>query len=224
MIDVPLQPLLLSTTRILALSDVTVDRDGHPALRGVTADAHAGRLMVIVGPNGSGKSTLLSVAAGLLSPRSGTVWRRDRLHVALVPQSTTLATQLPMSVTGLVSMGTWARLGAWRPTRRGDRSRVADAIATVELSALTRRPIGTLSGGQRQRALLAQALVQRADLVLLDEAMAGLDARSRTIIAGVISKLTDTGAAVIAVTHDPSEFLTIDDCLELSDGRVVSRA
>lgn len=215
-------PLLLPTTRLLSLRDIAVDRDGHPALRGVNAEAYARRVLGVVGPNGSGKSTLLEVAAGLLQPDNGTIDSRPGLRIAFVPQSTPMAAHTPLNVTDIVTMGTWGRLGAWRPARRADRAVVADAIDTVELSDLARRPIGTLSGGQRQRALLAQALVQRADLVLLDEPMAGLDARSRSIIATTIEQLTENGSGVIAVTHDLTEFTTVDDVLELQDGRAVS--
>ena len=161
------------------------------------------------------------MAAGLLTPQRGIVDLRPGIRIALVPQSTPLAPHLPLSVTDIVTMGTWGRLGAWRPARRADREIVRDAIATVGLADLSRRPIGTLSGGQRQRALLAQTLVQRADLVLLDEPMAGLDARSREIIAATIDRLTETGSGVIAVTHDVAEFASVDDVLELQDGRVL---
>lgn len=217
-----LSPLPLPTTRLLSLCAIAADRDGHQALRGVDAEAHARRVLGVVGPNGSGKSTLLEVAAGLLTPHQGTVDRRPGLRIAFVPQSTPLAAHLPLSVTDIVTMGTWGRLGAWRPARRADRALVANAIDTVELNDLARRPIGTLSGGQRQRALLAQALVQRADLVLLDEPMAGLDSRSRSIIANTIDQLAESGSGVIAVTHDLTEFTSVDDVLELQDGRAVS--
>lgn len=217
-------PVLLPTTRVLSLRDVAVDLGGHPALRGVDAEVHAGRLLAVVGANGSGKSTLLAVAAGLTAPHRGTVDRRPGIRIALVPQSTPLAPHLPLSVTDIVTMGTWGRLGAWRPSRRADRDLVHEAIATVGLADLARRPIGTLSGGQRQRALLAQALVQRADLVLLDEPMAGLDSHSREIIATTIDRLTATGSGVVAVTHDVTEFTAVDDVLELQDGRALRRS
>lgn len=210
-------------TRVLTLSAVTVDLDGHTALHGVNAEARAGRLLAVVGPNGSGKSTLLSVAAGLLIPSTGSAERPKGTRVALVPQSTHLPPHLPLTVRDVVTMGTWATLGAWRPSRRADRARVRNAIDAVGLAGLAHRPIGAVSGGQRQRTLLAQALVQRADLVLLDEPMAGLDTASRSIIADAVTRLTSAGAAVIAVTHDLTEFRRIDDLLELDDGRVVER-
>lgn len=211
-------------TQVLQLTDVSVDLDGHPALRGITVQVHAGRLLAVVGPNGSGKSTLLSVAAGLLTPTSGAADRLRGARIALVPQSTHLPPHLPLTVRDIVAMGSWGALGAWRPARRTDRARIRDAIATVGLTDLGHRPIGAVSGGQRQRALLAQALVQGADLVLLDEPMAGLDAASREIIADAVAHLRSDGAAVIAVTHDLAEFRSIDDVLELADGRAVERS
>lgn len=211
-----------SPSPVLTVRDVHVDHDGHPALRGVDATAFAGRLLAVVGANGSGKSTLLGVAAGLIAPTRGEVHRREGTRIALVHQATALPAHLPLTVTDVVAMGTWARLGAWRPARREDRRRVAEAIETVGLSGAARRPIGALSGGQRQRAFLAQTLVQQVELVLLDEPMAGLDTESRAAVATAITHLVDRGAAVIAVTHDRSEFAAIDDTLQLHDGLAVA--
>lgn len=208
----------LGTTRVLALRDVHVTRDGHAALSGIDAEIHGGRLLAVVGANGSGKSTLLELAAGLLLPQQGSVWRRDGLRIAFVPQTTALPSHLPLTVTDIVSMGTWGRLGPWRRARRVDRSAVAEAIDAVGLRPHADRRIGALSGGQRQRALLAQALVQRSDLVLLDEPMAGLDTGSRTVIADTIERLTGDGAAVIVVTHDLDELRGADEVLVLRDG------
>ncbi len=212
---------LLPTTRVLALRGIVVDRDGHLALRGVDLDAHAGRLVAVVGPNGAGKSTLLDVAAGLLQPQSGRVERQGGIRTALVPQSTALPPHLPMTARDIVAMGTWGRLRAWRPMRRGERAAVDEALDIVGLTAMGGRRIGALSGGQRQRALLAQALVQRADLVLLDEPMAGLDAASRALVADAVVQLTASGAAVVAVTHELAEFREVDAVLRLADGVMV---
>src|SRR5690606_14104544 len=121
--------------------------------------------LVVVGPNGSGKSTLLDVVAGLREPDAGRVERSDRCRVALVPQTVGGGGDLPLTVTDVVAMGTWRRLGIWRPMRRADRDRVSGAIDAMGLGALARRPIGALSGGQRQRAFIAQALAQEADLL-----------------------------------------------------------
>ena len=210
-----------SSTVLLALHQVEVTRDGHAALRGVNMQVRSGRVHVVAGPNGSGKSTLLEVAAGLREPDAGRVTRRARSSVALVPQVVAAAgTGLPLTVTDVVAMGTWRRLGAWRPMRHQDRERVAAALDDMGLSSLARRPIGALSGGQRQRAFIAQALVQQADLLLLDEPMSGLDDRSRETVAESISAVAHNGAAVVVVTHDVGEIVDVDETLELLDGRV----
>lgn len=211
----------LTTTRVLSVRDVGVTHGDHVALQGVTAAFYAGRLCAIVGPNGSGKSTLLDVAAGLREPQYGSVERQRGIRIALLAQSTPLPAHLPLTVRDVVTMGTWARLGPWRRRRPADRSIVESALAAVELTAQARRPISALSGGQRQRALLAQALAQRADLVLLDEPMSALDTRSRQIIADTLHHLVTSGTAVVAATHDPGEFTAVDDLIELREGRLM---
>ncbi len=207
---------------VVTLAKVHVDFDGHAALRGVDLTAYPGAVLGVVGSNGSGKSTLLSVIAGLQQPTSGTVSRRPDARIAFVPQTTADGARLPLTVTDLVAMGRWRERGAFRPLRRTDRDRIAEAIAAVGLEAQARRPLGVLSGGQRQRAFLGQALAQDAELLLLDEPMSGLDAASREAAASAVSAVAARGAAVIAVTHDLSELGAVDNVVRLADGRVVA--
>lgn len=205
---------------MLDLRDVVVAFDGHRALRGVTLQAQRGEVVAVVGANGSGKSTLLAVSAGLLSPTTGSAHRPPGTRVALVPQATNDGARLPLTVADVVAMGRWRERGAFRPLRRSDRMRIADAIAAVGLADLARRPLGLLSGGQRQRAYLAQALAQDADLLLLDEPMSGLDAPSRAAAASALATVAATGVAVIVVTHDLAELGVVDRVCRLDDGRI----
>ncbi|MDD7928920.1 zinc ABC transporter ATP-binding protein AztA [Microbacterium thalli] len=213
-------PTVTPHQRVLELHDIRVSFDGHEALRGVDLDAARGEILAVVGANGSGKSTLLAVSAGLLAPTSGTVRRPAGTRVGLVPQSTNDGARLPLTVTDLVTMGRWRERGPFLPLRRSDRARVAEAIETVGLTALARRPLGVLSGGQRQRAYLAQALAQDADLLLLDEPMSGLDAASREAAASALSTVARAGVAVIVVTHDLAELGTVDAVCRLVDGHI----
>ncbi len=206
---------------VVALREVTVAFDGHLALRGVDLDLMGGELLAIVGANGSGKSTLIAIAAGLLAPTSGTVRRDPGIRVGLVPQTSNDGARLPLTVADLVAMGRWRERGPFLPLRRHDRARVAEAIETVGLTPLARRPLGLLSGGQRQRAHIAQALAQDADLLLLDEPMSGLDAASRDAVASALAAVARTGTAVVAVTHDLAELGEVDAVCRLVDGRVV---
>ncbi|MFS0866489.1 zinc ABC transporter ATP-binding protein AztA [Microbacterium sp. 179-B 1A2 NHS] len=209
---------------LVRLIDVSVDIDGHAALRGATLDVRPGRLLTVVGANGSGKSTLLSVIAGLQAPSSGRVERRADARIAFVPQTKTDGARLPLTVTDLVSMGRWRDRGPFRPLRRADRIRVAEAVDAVGLTAHAARPIGALSGGQRQRAFLGQALAQDADLLLLDEPMTGVDDDARRAAARAIATVAAHGAGVIVVTHDLAEISGADEVVTLVDGRVSERS
>jgi len=206
---------------VVELRDATVAFDGHIALRGIDLDVVSGEVLAVVGANGSGKSTLVAVAAGLLSPTSGTLRREPGIRVGLVPQTSNDGARLPLTVSDLVAMGRWRERGAFLPLRRSDRACIADAIETVGLTSLARRPLGLLSGGQRQRAHIAQALAQEADLLLLDEPMSGLDAASREAVASALAVAARAGAAVVAVTHDLAELGEVDAICRLVDGRVV---
>ncbi|MFS0714128.1 zinc ABC transporter ATP-binding protein AztA [Microbacterium sp. 2P01SA-2] len=206
---------------VVSLRDVSVAYDGHLGLRGVDLDVARHEILAVVGANGSGKSTLVAVAAGLLTPTSGTVHRSPGIRVGLVPQTSNDGARLPLTVADLVAMGRWRARGPFRPLRRVDRELIAEAIETVGLTALARRPLGLLSGGQRQRAHIAQALAQEADLLLLDEPMSGLDSASREAVASALAVAARGGAAVVAVTHDLAELGEVDAVCRLIDGRVV---
>lgn len=215
-------PPATSLDPVVRLRDVHVTIEGHAALRGVDLEVRAGRLVAVVGANGSGKSTLVEVAAGLRAATSGTVERRADTAIALVPQHTADSARLPLTVTDLVTMGRWRERGPFRPLRRADRARVAEAIEVVGLSALATRPLGGLSGGQRQRAFLGQALAQEADLLLLDEPTNGLDEEARRAAASALRVATERGAAVVVVTHDVGELGDVDETVMLAEGRIVA--
>lgn len=214
---------MLPTDALASLTDVTLEIDGHVALTGVDLDVHAGRVTAVVGANGSGKSTLLAVIAGLRRPTRGTATSRPGIRVAFVPQHTADTARLPLTVSDLVAMGRWRERGAFRPLRRVDRDRVAEAIEAVGLTPLSRRHLGALSGGQRQRAFVAQALAQEADLLLLDEPMTGLDDAARRATASALRFAADRGAAVVVVTHDLTEVGEVDEVVTLEAGRVSGR-
>ncbi|WP_148262497.1 zinc ABC transporter ATP-binding protein AztA [Hoyosella subflava] len=201
---------------VVRAAGVSASLGGHTVLRDIDLTARAGEVTAIVGPNGSGKSTLLTVLAGLLKPQAGHVERADHVGVALVPQRSSLPDQLPITVEELASMGRWRRAGLWRPLSRNDRAIVTEALDAVGLADLRKRSVGSLSGGQRQRALLAQGVAQRAELLLLDEPMAALDAGSRAAVNAAVGFATDAGAAVVIVTHDLNELSTVDSVVELA--------
>jgi zinc/manganese transport system ATP-binding protein len=190
--------------------------DGHDVLRDVSVTLMSGTVTAIVGPNGAGKSTLVEILAGVRTPRRGTVTRRGT--TAMVVQRPVAPDTLPVTVGDVVAMGTWSR----RRPRAHVRRAVEVAIRRVDLIGFEHRPLATLSGGQRQRALLAQGIVQEADVLLLDEPAAGLDAASRQTVRRILAaEASDREVAVACVTHDETSARAADRVIRLEEGRLV---
>jgi len=180
---------------------------GRPALLDITFELEEGRQLAIVGPNGAGKTTLLRILAGLLSPSGGDV----RIHghgpcghvcIAYVPQRSGIDWRFPVTVGDVVMMGRVQRIGPARRAGVRDRHVVREALAAVDLADLAERQIEELSGGQQQRMFIARALAQEADLILLDEPLAGLDVHSRAEVLDLIASLRDRGVTAIVALHD----------------------
>ncbi len=201
----------------LTARDITVRLGDSTVLHDVAIDVPAGRVTALTGHNGSGKSTLLGVLAGVI-PHSGTVLGRPR--AALLAQRSAVPDGLPLTVRDVVAMGRWSERGAWRPLTSADRKVVAESLDAVRLGALARRTLSEVSGGQHQRAFVAQALAHRAELVLLDEPTAGVDAESTALILAALEREAARGAAVVHATHDPEAIARADCVIRLEDGRV----
>jgi manganese/zinc/iron transport system ATP- binding protein len=176
----------------------------------VDASFPAGSMTAIVGPNGAGKSSLLKAVLGIVPRIAGEVLFfgadlasvRDR--VAYVPQRAGVDWDFPARVIDVVEMGLYRQLGLFGRVQRQHRAQAMTCLARVGLTDFARRQIGALSGGQQQRVFLARALAQRADLVLLDEPFAGVDAATERALVAVLQGLRDEGRAVAAVHHDLS--------------------
>ncbi|MFR9773546.1 zinc ABC transporter ATP-binding protein AztA [Nocardia sp. SC052] len=202
------------------IAEVTAGYRGHPVLREFTATIPGGRVTALVGPNGSGKSTLLGVLAGVVTPSAGTVRRRHLRRPAFVVQHSGVPATLPITVRETVTMGRWAHRGAWRRLTRADRAIVRACLDRMAIADLADRRLDSLSGGQRQRAMLAQALAQESDLLLLDEPTTGLDSAARREISDAIRHVGAQGVTVVHATHRHEDALRADHCLLLQDGRV----
>lgn len=205
---------------------VSYSGDTQPALSDVSFTIKSGSRVALVGANGSGKSTLLKVVAGLLPPTSGQVTIYGlpvgicHHRVAYLPQRGEVDWRFPISVERLVLAGRYVHLGWFRRPGRTDRAITAEVLTRLGLHDLAQRQIGQLSGGQQQRALLARALVQEADLLLLDEPLSAVDAHSREIIATVLHDLSREGKSALVATHHldrlEDEF---DQIITLEQGR-----
>jgi ABC-type Mn2+/Zn2+ transport system ATPase subunit len=200
----------------------------NPALREVSLRVPVGARVALVGPNGAGKSTLLKATAGLLPVDSGELRIYGRpvgacqQRVAYLPQRSEIDWRFPLNVRRLVLTGRYVHLGWLKRPNAHDDHRVEQVLERLGLRHLAQRQISQLSGGQQQRTLLARALVQEADLLLLDEPLNAVDAETRAVITSVLAELQQQGKTVIMATHDLGRLETdFDGALYLSDGREV---
>ncbi|MBM7068290.1 metal ABC transporter ATP-binding protein [Actibacterium sp. 188UL27-1] len=192
----------------LALRGLTVSYGQKPAIFSVDASFVPGQMTAIIGPNGAGKSTLLKAALGIITPLSGhvTVFGKalvdQRQRIAYVPQRASVDWDFPTRVIDVVLMGLYRELGLLGRIRRSHHDRAMACLTRVGMQDFATRQIGQLSGGQQQRVFLARALAQNADLYLLDEPFAGVDAATEKAIIAVLKDLRDAGRTIVAVHHD----------------------
>jgi manganese/iron transport system ATP-binding protein/manganese/zinc/iron transport system ATP- binding protein len=173
---------------------------GRAVLVDVDFSATAGEQVSVLGPNGGGKTTLFRALLSELPYRRGEVELSSR--VAYVPQTDRTRLDFPVDALGVALMGTYASLPWYRRVGAAQRSTAEEALARVGLADEARTPFGALSGGQRQRVLLARALAQEANVLLLDEPLSGVDKPSTDLILALLDQLRADGAAVLIATHD----------------------
>ena len=200
------------------------------AVQGATFTVPRGATTAVIGPNGSGKTTLLRAISGLQPPRSGSIEvfgappDRHREAVAHVMQTNTVNEAVPLTVVEVVRMGRYAVLGALGRFRARDHHAVSDAMERMGISDLAHRQLRDLSGGQRQRVFVAQGLAQRADLLLLDEPITGLDLPSQDRIDSVLAQEVAAGRTVLLTTHDVNTAAGADHVLLIATHVVASGA
>lgn len=190
-----------------------------------------GEFVAVLGPNGAGKSTLLKMLLGLLPPLAGELSilgsppRRGSPHIGYVPQGRNLDAAVTFRGVDLVGLGVDGHRWGFRvPTRprRELMSSVAEALETVGASDYARRRVGEMSGGERQRLMLAQALVSKPQLLLLDEPFANLDVRHQSVMARVVAEVAaEQRLSVVLVAHDINPLRrVVDRVCYVAGGRV----
>ena len=214
---------------VATLRDVTYayTGGGRPALDAVSVAIEAGEFCGIVGPNGSGKSTLLKLLLGLLAPDRGSAELFGEPatrfaageRVGYVAQNPTVADGMAITVEEVVRMGRYPRVGFGRLGADDERA-VERALLRVDIADIADRRIGHLSGGQRQRVFVARALCGGADLLVLDEPAAGVDADSRERLYALLRDLGAGGLTVVLVEHDLGLVVEHADRLVWLDRRV----
>jgi len=212
----------------LAIRGMTVSYGEKPAVFSVDMTVPAGAMTAIIGPNGAGKSTLLKAALGIVTPLSGRVQvfgkplKEQLARVAYVPQRASIDWDFPTRVIDVVLMGLYRELGLLGRVRMHHRARATECLRRVGMEEFANRQIGQLSGGQQQRVFLARALAQEADLYLLDEPFAGVDAATEKAIIAVLKSLKQAGKTVVVVHHDLSTVSDYFDRVFLINTRKVA--
>jgi cobalamin transport system ATP-binding protein len=197
---------------IIKLEQIGFRYNEHWVLKNVSFEVNKGEFVGIIGPNGAGKTTLLKIIDGILKPQEGEAWindiscnklKREKLAkiIAVVPQASTMI--FPFTVKEIVLMGRAPHLGKWRFEGETDFIIARRAMEMTDTIALADRSMNALSGGERQRVLIARALAQDPQIMLLDEPTAFLDIKHQIDLFDRIKKFNkDQYLTVIAVTHD----------------------
>jgi zinc/manganese transport system ATP-binding protein len=206
--------------------DVSVVRGGRTVWTEGTLTVPSGAVVGVIGPNGAGKTTLLQLTLGLLPAASGRVEvlgaapRRGNRRIGYVPQNYTSAVNEAIRCRDLVTLGlTGSRFGL-RRTSPAERARVEQALQRVGAADYADRRMSQLSGGQQQRVAIAQAIVDDADLLLLDEPLANLDLRNQQEVVGLLGELhRERDVTIMVVAHDLNPLLPVlTDAVYLLDG------
>ena len=213
---------------LLAAHEVTASRGGRNVVDGVSIEVAAGEVVGVVGPSGSGKSTLLALLAGLEPPDRGVVRFEGRDLAELGEADRRVLRRDRLAIVfqgyGLLALLT-ARENVELPHRVARRDPAAATAAAgrwLGLLGLAERAdhrTDELSGGEQQRVALARALASDADLLLVDEPTAELDADNRARVGGLLRDAADRGGCVVVATHDPDVVEVCDHVVRLVDGR-----
>ncbi len=215
---------------VLRVEDVSVSLGGRRVLDRVSFSVEGGEFCGLIGSNGAGKTTLLRVILGLIHPSSGRIEvsggsrTRRSPQIGYVPQKIVLEADMPLRARDLVGLGLDGhRFGISRPTAKR-RLAVEEMLDAVGATQFADARIGNLSGGEQQRVMIAQALICRPKLLLLDEPLANLDIRSAAEVVELLARIAaEHQIAILLSAHDMNPLLPVmDRVVYLADGRAAS--
>ena len=196
----------------IEIRKLTVAYGENIALENLNLDVEAGSLMALVGPNGAGKSTLIKTILKFLKQITGEI-KINGKSLAYVPQRNSVDWDFPTTLFDVVEMGCYGRVGLFKRVNKEEKVKVLKAIEQVGMLDFKDRQISELSGGQQQRTFIARALVQEADIYLMDEPFQGVDSTTEKSIVNILKKLKSEGKTLIIVHHDlqtvPTYFETV---------------
>ena len=185
----------------IEIKNLTVAYGENIALEDLNLNIEVGSLMALVGPNGAGKSTLIKTILKFLKQITGEL-KINAKTLAYVPQRNSVDWDFPTTLFDVVEMGCYGRVGLFKRVSKEEKQKVLKAIEQVGMLEFKDRQISELSGGQQQRAFIARALVQEADIYLMDEPFQGVDSTTEKSIVEILKQLKAEGKTIIVVHHD----------------------
>ena len=185
----------------IEIRNLTVAYGENMALENLNLDVEVGSLVALVGPNGAGKSTLIKTILKFLKQITGEI-KINGKNLAYVPQRNSVDWDFPTTLFDVVEMGCYGRVGLFKRVNKEEKQKVLKAIEQVGMLEFKDRQISELSGGQQQRAFIARALVQEADIYLMDEPFQGVDSTTEKSIVDILKKLKSDGKTLLVVHHD----------------------
>ena len=185
----------------IEIKNLTVAYGENIALENFNLDVEVGSLVALVGPNGAGKSTLIKTILKFLKQITGKI-KINGKNLAYVPQRNSVDWDFPTTLFNVVEMGCYGRVGLFKRVNKKEKQKVFKAIEQVGMLDFKDRQISELSGGQQQRAFIARALVQEADIYLMDEPFQGVDSTTEKSIVDILKKLKSEGKTLLVVHHD----------------------
>ena len=185
----------------IEIKNLTVAYGENIALEDFNLDVEIGSLMALVGPNGAGKSTLIKTILKFLKQITGEI-KISKKSLAYVPQRNSVDWDFPTTLFDVVEMGCYGRVGLFKRVNKEEKQKVLKAIEQVGMLDFKDRQISELSGGQQQRTFIARALVQEADIYLMDEPFQGVDSTTEKSIVDILKKLKSEGKTLLVVHHD----------------------
>jgi len=193
---------------VLSVSHLSVMYQKNRVLQDVCFSLNRGACVGIVGPNGAGKSSLLKSIMDIIPRVNGTVsffgstLAKERKRIAYVSQRSSVDWDFPITVFDVALMGSYVHLGWFKRPAEKEKHATWQALQHVGMTSYAHQPIGLLSGGQQQRVFLARALVQDADLYIMDEPFAGIDMVTEFMMVTLFKQLCAQGKTIIIVHHD----------------------
>lgn len=201
------------TESLITATAADLKLGARQVLKNIDFEIKTGEIAIFIGPNGGGKTSLIKMLLGLFQPHKGSIWRKPKLKISYVPQKFELNSFLPLQVERLLN---------FTKTYSHDELRVA--LDEVDCGHLLNARVDALSGGELQRILLARAMLSKPDILVLDEALQGVDQAGEVKLNSLISQFSKrNNTAIIMVSHDLHLVMKSTDVVYCIHGHICCR-